>query len=465
MTTPFRPLIVLVRILFIGLFWSIFFFEGIRAILITNWHFDIIRPAHWQYAWNLWNKGWVIEDAKEWAFVLIIASSIPLWLTGWAALSLIPLEKYINRLLTLPKRIFHLPRAKRYHEIKARGPKNQPIAKKKSYKEIRPRNPQMPAQSTAAEPISTISAPPSPALPQKPAAAPVVIQPMPRKPAPVPQATMAAPKTAAPEAPKNFDHSLFKFDEDEDNDFDFNFDAFEDKPKPEEKKSAPPPAPKPSAPAKPESNGNNNGKNKKENANNNGNRNQNQPSPNNAKQAPAPAPAPAPSGNRPAGHSILDILTNKGYEVVTGITVKNNFIDFVGLSDKELVILLCDKEPGDWLADEERFNDEEPLWFSENSHRISPVRKIDIARHAIKNKLAENNISLDIKAYVIVQLGNIINAEDMLEIWREMDISVTRIDRGSPKEIKLFSKSLEEASDPVSKEKFEKIKKLIRNIN
>ena len=459
MTAPFRPLTVLVKIFFIGFLWSFFFFEGIRAILITNWHFDIIRPTHWQYAWNLWNEGWVIEDAKEWAFVLIITCSIPLWLASWAALSLIPLEKYINWILTLPKRVFRSPRAKRYHEIKARGPKPQTIAKKKSYKEIRPRNPQMPAQSAVSEPISNISAPPSQS--QKPITTPVITKPMPQKPAPI--TTTAAQKSATSEAPKNFDHSLFKFDNDEDNDFDFNFDNFDEKPKQEEKKNTPPPVTKPSASAKPQnnnSNSNGNGKNKKENTNNNGNRNQNKPSPNNAKQAVAPSPP----ENRPAGHTVLDIITNKGYEVITGITVKNNFIDFVGLGDRELIIFLCDKDPGDWLADEERFNDEEPLWFSENSHRISPVRKIDIARHAIKNKLAENNISLDIKAYIIIQLGNIINAEDMFEIWRDMDIKVTRIDRGSPKEIHLFSKSLEESSDPITKEKFEKIKKLIRNI-
>ena len=67
-------------------------------------------------------------------------------------------------------------------------------------------------------------------------------------------------------------------------------------------------------------------------------------------------------------------------------------------------------------------------------------------------------------AYVVIQIGNIINAEDMFEIWNNMNISVTRNDRGSPKELKLFSKSLSEVETPIDKDSVEKIKKLARNI-
>ena len=69
-----------------------------------------------------------------------------------------------------------------------------------------------------------------------------------------------------------------------------------------------------------------------------------------------------------------------------------------------------------------------------------------------------------IDAYVVIQLGNIINAEDMFDIWDDMKIHVTRIDRGTPKEIKLFAKTLVDAERPIKKENFEKIKKIIRSI-
>ena len=125
---------------------------------------------------------------------------------------------------------------------------------------------------------------------------------------------------------------------------------------------------------------------------------------------------------------------------------------------------LNDKEPGDWLADEERFNDEEPLWFSESSHRISPVRKVDLARLTLEETLKDADLSFDVVPFVIEQIGNIINAEDMLDIWKDIGVKVTRIDRGTPKEIPLFAKTLEEADGNVDKAIFEKIKKLLRSI-
>ena len=52
----------------------------------------------------------------------------------------------------------------------------------------------------------------------------------------------------------------------------------------------------------------------------------------------------------------------------------------------------------------------------------------------------------------------------MFETWENMHINVTRIDRGTPKELKLFAKSLDEAENSIDTERFEKIKKIARNL-
>lgn len=433
MESRLKPLLILTRIIFVGCFWSIFFLEGIRVIMLRNWRFDIFRTAHWQHAWDLWYAGWVIDDPKEWAFVLIILTFIPLWLTGWAALSLISWGKVFLNIAMFPvktfKNLFYKP-----VKIIAKTAGVPVVKKKKSYKEIRPRGTRAPIADYS-EPIRTAG----------------IISTS----APAKRKTPAAPKvepTPTTATDGGFDHSLFKFD-DNDDDFDFNFDAFD---KPEEPKPV-----KAEKPIEKEDNrSNNNNKNKNNRDNNQNKKSNNRNERNNNPAAPASNPAPTRSG----GNSSMDVIKQKGYEVITGATIKNNLIDFIGVSDKQLCLCLLDKEPGDWLADEERFNDEEPLWFSESSHRISPVRKIDLARRTLTEKLADSDLSFDVKAYVVVQIGNIINAEDMFETWEEMDISVTRIDRGTPKELKLFSKTLEEAGNPIDKEKFEKIKKLIRSI-
>ena len=435
-----KPLLTLVRNMIVGLCWSIFFIEGVRVIMLRNWRFDIFNSDHWNYAWELWLKGVVIRSPKEWAFILILLTFIPLLLTGWAALCLLPWEEVFRTVFMLPLKLFNKIFAKPVTAIKNTA-SIKAVKKKKSYKEIRPRALRMPISETAYDEPQTAAA--APAKPIK-----TLPQPTPIPPAPLP---LKAP-AAEPIADK-FDHSLFQFDDEED--FDFNFDAFEDKPEPVPAPAAPAPLPAEKNSTPPCAKNKDQPKNGKKAVDK-------QQNDKNAKNLPASKPAE--TGKPRSGNSVLDIIRQKGWEVITSATVRNNLIDFIGVSSNQICLCLLDKESGDWLADEERFNDEEPLWFSESSHRISPVRKVDLARQALIAKLADSGLEYEVSAYVVIQIGNIINAEDMFEIWNNMNISVTRIDRGSPKELKLFSKSLSEVETPIDKDSFEKIKKLVRNI-
>ena len=161
---------------------------------------------------------------------------------------------------------------------------------------------------------------------------------------------------------------------------------------------------------------------------------------------------------------VYDAVQQKGYQIINNVTVKSTTIDLIAVSENKIALCLIDKESGDWLADEELFNGEEPLWFSENSHRISPVRKLCVARDDIKEHLANTDFDLDISCFVIIQMANIINADDMFEIWNSLGIKVTRINRGTPKEIPLFSKTLEDQEAPMAKKDFDKLQKVIKAI-
>lgn len=429
-----KSLIILIRIILVGLCWSIFFLEGIRVILLTNWHFDLVDPKHWLYVWNLWLSGWVIDDSREWAFILIILSFIPLWLTGWASLSLIKWEHILARICAKP---LHWYRMHTQPQITKVQTKVKPeIKRKKSYKEIRPRGFNIAPSASVAE-----TPKPSPIAANR--SLPNV------KPIMKPEAT---PTTGTSSI---FDHALFKMD-DSDNDFDLSFDDFDKITSPEKITDKKENAPKETTERK------DNNKNKQSGKNNGGNQSKENK---NAKQPKPSLPmANQPQSTKNSGRSSLEILKQKGYEIISSPTIKNNFVDFIGVSAKQLCVCIVDKESGDWLADEERFNDEEPLWFSENSHRISPVRTADIVSALLKEKLQENGFSFDINTFVIIQYGNIINAEDMFEVWDSMHINVTRIDRGTPRELKLFAKALDDAEESIAPEQFEKVKKIIRNL-
>lgn len=462
-----KPLLILARIIIVGLLWSVFFMESIRVIMLRNWHFDILNIEHWNIAWNLWSDSWVISEPKEWAFVLIIISFIPLWFTGWIALSMISWGKMIWFIITLPWRLF---KTLFYKPVKiiATNTGVTPIRKKRSYKEIRPRAIRTTATTYTdqieSEPQQIISVP---ALPQ------IVI----------PPSTNSSPKQAT----QKFDHALFKFDDDID-DLDFDIDAFDVTPAPkpqgngrrkerfdyDEDEAPSRPRSKPQAR---ERENDRDADRRNRNPRDNERRDRQERAPRNERQERNERPnrdferrikedfnnKEKPTQKQPSG-SCVDIIKQKGYEVISRVTVKNTIIDYVGVCANKLCLCMLDREPGDWLADEERFNDEEPLWFSENSHRISPVRKIDIAKRMIADRLESANIKLDIEAFVIIQIGNIINAEDMFEIWDSLDIHVTRIDRGTPKEIKLFARTLPDAEKSIAPGKLDKLINILRNM-
>ena len=508
-----KPLLVLARITFIGCLWSIIFIEGVRVIMLESWHFDIFWPPHWLHAWNLWSSGWVIDTPKEWAFILIILAFIPMLLTGWIALSLIPWESLVWKMISYPLNFIRSV----WQPLKIAA-KQPVIVKRKSYKEIRPTGPRTPIYDyndsvsvSRADNGQTASSYTTPSA--------------------VLATDNQGTKDKISAAQNTFSHSLFNLD-DEDDDFDLDFDSFEKsdifKIDSSKKKTAETDVPekknyresknrrfdfddedddytretkhkedngykkdrqyddddyrshrrsyedeeyrrdnkgsenrsesrkKDSRRDRREDRRSNNNETKSDRRReNNGRDNKNE----NRKQTKENTAV------NQYNNPVADILIQKGYDIISNITIKNTLIDFVGVADEKICLCLIDKETGDWLADEERFNDEEPLWFSESSHRISPVRKIDLAAQALSDKLESNNdVDFEIKPFIIIQMGNIINAEDMFDVWNDIGVEVTRINRGSPKEIKLFSKSLEEADGKLNKNELDALKKLMRNI-
>lgn len=471
-----KSFLAFLRILIVGCIWCIVFTEGIRVIMLCNWHFDIFGKEHWRLFSELWRKGWTPHDGKEWALVLMMITFFPMILTGWWTLSLVAWEDIVWKIICWPYNLY-----KRYfgsQETALVTVNNRyGIVKRKSYKQIRPAG-----ISTLRVPISdygntAISAPmTSPTVSaltgSSYASSPTTYS-----------TPVAEPVKKKTDVAATIDHALFKFDDDDD-DFDLDIDSFE-------KADI----------------GKKNGKMGYENKTNDKTRTNrrsfndddddeeqeetyqretktNRRSVKNSEEKTKRSTRSRDSDNKTestektsrsskktdkesntASHSpVYDILLQKGYDILSNISVGETLIDFVGVSKDEICFCLVDKESGDWLADEEMFNGEEPLWFSENSHRISPVCKLNNAKKVITEKLEEEGFEQDLNFYVIIQMANIINADDMFEIWNNMNINVTRINRGSPKEIKLFSKQLSESGDTLSKKNLDKLHETLKTL-
>ncbi len=461
-----KSLLVLTRIIIVGCLWSIVFIEGIRVIMLCNWHFDILWPDHWRQAYALWKAGWVIKAPKEWAFVIIIATFFPMLITGWWTLSLVAWEKIFYDILTFPVKLYHKFIKAPINVITTNN--KYGVVKKKSYKQIRPAG-----VGSSRAPISDYGE--ASKSPIQPMHTPISqgIQPMSAS-AATSRVTSKLKKTDIPSA---IDHALFKFDDDDDDDFDLDFDSFEktnvskketnkddnknNKSDNEDKKQTK----KEVSEENKDDSSKNSPKNKKQKDKNiNKEKESQDKSQNREREKEKSKNEPNKNSDNSSKGPVFDALLQKGYEVISGTSVKGTVVDFIGISENQICLCLVDKEPGDWLADEELFNGEEPLWFSENSHRISPVRKLDVARNLIKDKLEKEGFEQDIHAFVVIQMANIINADDMFDIWNDLNIDVTRINRGSPKEIRLFSKTLTESDGDANKDDIEKIRKILKNI-
>ncbi len=431
-----KPLLIILKTLIIGCLWSIIFIDGIRVVLLVNWHFDIFMGGHWHLLSDKWNSGESISRS-EMGFLLILVSIVPLWLSGWVGLCLLKWNKFLKHTLFSPLYLY------RKLTLKTKPPV---VVKKKSINED--------VKIVKKTPILKKVPIKRPPLPSS-----VLMQSninnnlSSARPGSTPSYPAAGKKN--PETPLN--HALFNFDDD-DFDLDFDFDKKESADKTESIPSALV-ADKPQTieisaePASEPRHKENNQQNRQEKSPQN-NKNKTK------QQDKEPTQAVIKESHTP----VLDVLNQKGYDVIPSVIVKNSKIDYVAVSKNQLFLCLVDKEVGDWLADEEKFNDEEPLWFSESSHRISPVRKVELVRDMLKTKLAVTDMKFDIVSYVIIQAGNIINAEDMFEIWSGLNVNVCRINRGSPKEIRLFSKALDNCDEKTDKATLEKLKKLVRSL-
>lgn len=94
--------------------------------------------------------------------------------------------------------------------------------------------------------------------------------------------------------------------------------------------------------------------------------------------------------------------------------------------DDEIVVVALDPRPRHTseLADEEPFNGEHPLWFSESSHRESPVWRLATTCQMFRERLRNTGYSYMAVWGVLLTSCEVINYDDMLMCWELLQVSV-----------------------------------------
>jgi len=160
-----------------------------------------------------------------------------------------------------------------------------------------------------------------------------------------------------------------------------------------------------------------------------------------------------------ADEDIDNLLSNAGLTILPNISTLEKFDGWAAAAQGVLFWAIYDDAEGDWLADEEAFNDEDPLWFSETDHRVSPVFILSRKVQELTKKLSETNFK--VQPILIERKGNLINAEDMLKTWNDLGVIVCRTSIGGPVQLKTVSEVLHEKYAPLSPEEMEKLKQVL----
>lgn len=99
---------------------------------------------------------------------------------------------------------------------------------------------------------------------------------------------------------------------------------------------------------------------------------------------------------------------------------------YVYTDDNEIVLVIIDTQsfPNGELADEELFEGEHPLYFTENSHRPSPVWDMAVTLELIRRRLLRFSKHVPQLHGALLTGSLIINYDDMEDVWRAMEVSV-----------------------------------------
>lgn len=95
---------------------------------------------------------------------------------------------------------------------------------------------------------------------------------------------------------------------------------------------------------------------------------------------------------------------------------------YVCVDNNDICVVMMDNATHDYeLADEEAFYGNLPLYFTENSHRTSPVFRL----YAFCEALREHPIFCKTSVYgLLITTSNILNEDRMTDIWNHLNITV-----------------------------------------
>ena len=123
---------------------------------------------------------------------------------------------------------------------------------------------------------------------------------------------------------------------------------------------------------------------------------------------------------------IEEVFVSAGFKLLSEIRIGKTGIDYLGVAKDGITILQLDTKAGNWMASEDRIDDELPVWFSEEERKYSPVARAIEARDTIA-ELIDGKVDLPIKAYACLANSSVMNFFDIEDEWKRNEVEVLRL--------------------------------------
>lgn len=383
------------RTLLIGLVWGFFLFGWwAKFFFSTNWQLDIFSIAHWQFLLDEYRKGWAIKATSDWVFLCSLCSLPIIYIVGWKYALEVKWTKLLHN-ITNKIIYFFTGNTASKQQVKLSLNKN-------SSKNVRPKA----MDSGLLRPIEKSTE----------LKVPVDENEQFNKSKSMGQSSSPYKNDFSSQSSSfKSNNSGFSFDEPKKNSFSSFDSPFTSGFTPPSMKQSLSIAPKPSAEDDFDS----------------------------ILLEDIKLPE-----RIPLEEDMEDILSSAGYQILPQVSLGDIKIDYLAVGENKILVCKIDPEEGDWLADEEKFNGEDPLWFSESSHRVSPIYYLTEQTNKFIERLKTFGYMGKVQPIFVIKTGNIINAEDMLSAWSEMNIMVCRTDKGGPDELDSFADTVLPDTEP-----------------
>ncbi|MGD9638021.1 MAG: hypothetical protein AB7U85_03055 [Alphaproteobacteria bacterium] len=122
-----------------------------------------------------------------------------------------------------------------------------------------------------------------------------------------------------------------------------------------------------------------------------------------------------------------DYAVSCGYIAFSSMPIGNHIVDLVLISPQSIYLICLTPKGKEWIADEDSFNNEPPIWFSEENFSPSPSFGVLQAKESLTPILANlipEDYPINIEAVVALGYGSILNSENMIEIWQKLGVNV-----------------------------------------